>query len=82
MPRKVSKKRKRKTPPVTPWVIKYKRTRIPPEKGQPGYDDFLGWYFFGEHIEGLPADWQKCPPKLSWEIKNATKDGQSKKIQA
>ena len=54
--------RVRKQPAVAPWAKKYLADRRPPKEDQPGHREWSGWYFFGDHVEGLAADWRELPP--------------------
>jgi len=39
-------------------VKQYIRTGQEPGKDQDGYQEWLGWFYFEDHIEGLPDDWR------------------------
>lgn len=50
------KTRSRRTEALPLWTARLKDQGLLPERGTDDWDAFLGWYFFGDKVPGLPTD--------------------------
>ena len=51
------RRRSRKPQTKTPaWAEKLRKTGTRPDREDPGFDQFLGWLYFGDTIPGLPPE--------------------------
>jgi hypothetical protein len=53
MATKRSKRTRNRVGNMPEWVRRFKETGKPPQRGEPGWDDYLAWKFFGDSVPGL-----------------------------
>ena len=71
----VNRKRAKRdhTGSVSPWVPIYLKSGKTPKEGEPGYDEFCGWYLFaGATVPGLPTydEIDTAKKRKKWNKKN------------